>query len=134
MSSYIFLKEVRFFARHGVAPQERTVGNEFTVNLRLKVDVSHATETDDVADTVSYADVYEAMKAEMNLPSRLLEHVCARIVKRLFRDFPPVEEVEIRLSKRNPPMGADVDSAGVEMVCKREGTSREWKDVHVGEF
>ena len=49
-------------------------------------------QTDDVADTVNYADVYEAVKAEMAIPSRLLEHVCGRIMDRLFRDFPQIEE------------------------------------------
>ena len=34
-------------------------------------------------------------------------------------DFPAIEEVEIKLSKRNPPMGADIDAAGVEMFCTR---------------
>lgn len=121
-SSYIFLKDIRFFAYHGVAPQETTIGNEFQVSLRLKTDLSRAAETDEVTDTVSYADVYEAVKAEMQIPSKLLEHVCGRIVKRLFREFPAIEEVEIKLSKRNPPMGADIDCAGVEMHCtKNEG-------------
>ena len=124
-NSYIFLKEICFFAYHGVAPQETTVGNEFIVSLRLKVDICRAAETDEVADTVSYADVYEAVKAEMNIPSRLLEHVCGRIVKRIFHDFPTIEEVEIKLSKRNPPMGADIACAGVEMHCKKnEGCPR----------
>ena len=56
----------------------------------------------------------------MGIPSKLLEHVCGRIVERLFRDFPAIEEVEIKLSKRNPPMGADIDAAGVEMFCTKE--------------
>lgn len=118
-NSYIFLKDIRFFAYHGVAPQETTIGNEFRVSLRLKTDISRAAESDEVADTVSYADVYEAVKAEMDIPSKLLEHVCGRITKRLFREFPTVEEVEIKLSKRNPPMGADIDCAGVEMHCTK---------------
>ena len=36
------------------------------------------------------------------------------------RDFPKISEIEIKLSKRNPPMGADIDSAGVEMHCTRD--------------
>jgi dihydroneopterin aldolase len=56
----------------------------------------------------------------MDIPSKLLEHACGRIVKRLFRDFPKIREIEIKLSKRNPPMGADIDSAGVEMHCTRD--------------
>lgn len=70
--------------------------------------------------SVSYADIYAALKEEMELPSKLLEHVCGRIVKRLFRDFRKIREIEIKLAKRNPPMGADIDSAGVEMHCTRD--------------
>ena len=58
MTSYIFLDTLRFFAHHGVGEQETVVGNEFTVSLRLQVDIRRAAETDDVADTVSYADVH----------------------------------------------------------------------------
>lgn len=121
MNSYIFLDNVRFFAYHGVGEQEREVGNEFIISLRLKVDITLAAETDNVAHTVSYADVYESVKAEMEIPSALLEHVCGRIVKRLFRTFPAIEGIELKLSKRNPPMGADVDAAGVEVHCERQG-------------
>ena len=110
---------VRFFAYHGVGQQEREVGNEFVINLKLKVDIARAAETDDVTHTVSYADVYENVKAEMEIPSKLLEHVCGRIIKRLFRTFPTVKAIELKLAKRNPPMGADLDAAGVEVQCER---------------
>ena len=117
---YIFLENVRFYSYHGVAPQETAIGNEFIINLRLKTDFGKATETDEVEDTVSYADIHAALKEELDNPSKLLEHACGRIVKRLFRDFPKISEIEIKLSKRNPPMGADIDSAGVEMHCTRD--------------
>ena len=116
-NSYILLKDICCFAYHGVAPQENIIGNEYLINLRLKVDISQAIQTDNVSDTVSYAD--EAVKAEMSVSSKLLEHVCGRIAQRLLAEFPAIEEIELRLSKRNPPMGADIDSAGVELHCSR---------------
>lgn len=118
-SSFIFLENVHFYAYHGVAPQETIVGNEFIVSVRLKVNFALAAETDEVTDTVSYADVYQILKAEMDLPSKLVEHVCGRMVRRLFQEYPEIEEIEIKLAKRNPPMGADIASAGVEMHCKK---------------
>ncbi len=90
MTSYILLENIRFFAYHGVAPQETTVGNEFVVSLRLKTDIARAMESDDVADTVNYAEIHQAVKEEMDIPSKLLEHVAGRIVRRLFNDFPPI--------------------------------------------
>ena len=123
-ASYIHLENILFFAHHGVATQETIVGNEFYINLRLKVDFAHAITTDAVEDTVSYADVYTLLKEEMGIPSKLLEHVCGRIAERLFRDFPAIEEVEIKLSKRNPPMGADIDAgSGEEYPRLRGGVS-----------
>lgn len=118
MSSYILLDNLRIFAHHGVGKQETIVGNEFTISLRLKVDFRRAMQTDDVLQTVSYADVYEAVKAEMEIPSQLLEHAGGRIMNRLFHDFPQIEEIELKLMKRNPPMGADIKAAGIE-ICQR---------------
>lgn len=119
ISSYIFLKDIRCYAYHGVAPQENLIGNEYLINLRLKIDISKASATDEVTDTVNYAEVYEVVKEEMLISSKLLEHVCRRIIRNLFIRFSMIEEIEIKLSKRNPPMGADIDAAGVEMYCSR---------------
>ena len=118
-ASYIFLNEIRYFAYHGVALQENLVGNEYSIHLKLKVNITQAAETDDVADTVNYAEVYEAVKTEMDIPSKLLEHVCRRITQSLFTKFTSIEEIEIKLSKRNPPMGADIEAAGIELHCSR---------------
>ncbi len=120
MTSYILLENIRFFAYHGVAPQETTVGNEFVVSLRLKTDIARAMESDDVADTVNYAEIHQAVKEEMDILSKLLEHVAGRIVRRLFNDFPTIERIDLKLSKRNPPMGADIETAGVEVHIERQ--------------
>lgn len=120
MTSYILLENIRFFAYHGVAPQETTVGNEFVVSLRLKTDIARAMESDDVADTVNYAEIHQAVKEEMDIPSKLLEHVAGRIIRRLFNDFTTIERIDLKLSKRNPPMGADIETAGVEVHIERQ--------------
>lgn len=120
METYVCLDDLHFFAYHGVAPQETVVGNEYALSLRLKTDITRAMATDDVADTLNYAEIYQAIKEEMEIPSKLLEHVGGRIVRRLFHDFPVLEYIDLKLSKRNPPMGADIASAGVEIHCGRE--------------
>ena len=116
---YIHLKGLKLFAFHGVLPQENKVGAEYTLNLRLKTDFSRASQTDDLNYTINYAEVFEAVKEEMKIPSQLLEHVIQRIAGRLFHDFPQITEIKIALFKQNPPMGADIDCAGVEMHCVR---------------
>ncbi len=121
--SYILLKEVRFYAYHGVMPQERKVGGDFTVSLRVGVDLTRPVASDDVADTVNYATLYEVVKREMAIPSQLLEHVAGRIGQAVFETFPQVLSIDLTLMKLNPPMGADSEGAGVELHLMNEKTA-----------
>jgi dihydroneopterin aldolase len=114
-NTYIILKEVRFHAFHGVMPQERKVGADFAVSLKVGVDLSRPVVSDEVADTLNYATLYEVVKREMETPSRLLEHVAGRIGQAVFNHFPQVTTAEVVLTKLNPPMGADSEGAGVEL-------------------
>ena len=120
MESTILLNNVRFHAFHGVMPQERSVGADFTLSLRLEADVWNAVWTDELNHTISYAEVYEAVADEMRTPSALLEHVAGRIVRRLFTTFPILHAISIRLLKDNPPVGAQCDGMGVELTVSRE--------------
>lgn len=111
--SYICLHEVRFYAFHGVMPQERSVGGEFLVSVKVGYPLEKAMSSDDVADTLNYAELYELVKKEMMLPSSLLEHVMGRIVEAIEKAFPKVTSVEVKIKKVNPPMGSDSNGAEV---------------------
>ena len=114
-SSYISLRNVRFHAFHGVMPQERKVGADFLVNLRVGYPLEQAMQSDEVSDTLNYAALYEVVKTEMMQPSNLLEHVAGRIADAIVKRFPQVTSIDLELTKQNPPMGADCDGAGVEI-------------------
>lgn len=111
---YIRMEGMKFYAFHGVLPQENLVGANYYIDLRLKTDFSRAAETDELEGTVNYADIHAAIKEEMQITSQLLEHVCQRIASRLFQDFPTIETIDISLFKENPPMGACAQRIGVE--------------------
>ena len=111
--SYICLHEVRFYAFHGVMPQERSVGGEFLVSVKVGYPLEKAMISDDVADTLNYAALYELVKKEMIQPSSLLEHVMGRIVEAIEKAFPEVTSVEVKIKKVNPPMGSDSNGAEV---------------------
>ena len=119
-SSYVFLKNVRFRAFHGVLPQERLVGGDFLLNLRVGYPIEKAMESDEVDDTLNYATLFDLVRQEMNKPSQLLEHVAGRIVKTIMEVFPDVTSVDLELTKQNPPMGADSDGAGVVLRVKNK--------------
>ena len=118
-SSFVFLKNVRFYAFHGVMPQERQVGGEFLLSLKVGYPLDKAMESDDVKDTLNYATLFELAKREMDIPSQLLEHVAGRIVKAITTAFPEVTSIDLELTKLNPPMDADCEGAGVVVKVKR---------------
>ena len=115
VTSSIFISGLRLYAFHGVLEQERRVGGEYSVDLRVHYYINKAMESDRVEDTVNYASLCDIVKQEMAQPSALLEHVAGRIAKAVFRAYPSVEGVHLKLTKLNPPMGADCDGAGVEI-------------------
>ena len=117
--SSIQLHDMRFYAYHGVMEQEHRVGGQYLVTLCVKSDLSRAVVSDSVADTVNYAVLYEVVAREMAQPSQLLEHVAGRVAQRVLDDFPQVEQLSIRITKCNPPMGADCQGASVTLEVGR---------------
>ncbi len=117
--SSILLDNVRFHAYHGVLPQERTVGNDYLLNVEMVCDITEAVESDILSGTVNYAEAYEVIKREMLIPSNLLEHVAGRIAKALFTSFPSITEVHLTIAKLNPPFGIDGDGAKVKVHFTR---------------
>lgn len=114
-SMNIILDGMKFYSFHGVMPQENTVGAEYKVSLDIETDFSIAAETDSLEGTINYAEIYEAVKHEMSIPSKLLEHLAYRISKRLFNDFPAIKSIGISIFKENPPMGADCKDVGIKV-------------------
>lgn len=118
--STIELCGLNFFARHGVLPEERLQGNTFTVDLTLEADISHAIATDELGGTINYAEAYEVVKREMEIPSLLLEHVCGRICAALFNRFATLQRVQVRVAKHNPPIeSAGTCQSAVKLIARR---------------
>ena len=112
----VFLRDVRLYAFHGVLQQERRVGGWFVVSLRVHYNnIVRACETDCVDDTLNYAVLLDIVRREMQQPSSLLEHVAGRMAQRVFDRFPDVDAVDVTVTKENPPMGGNMQGAGVEL-------------------
>ena len=100
----IELEGMEFKAYHGCLEQEKIRGNSFTVDFRGELDLSAAAESDNLNDTLNYADIYEIIADEMSIPSELLENVAGRIVKAIEKRFPELSSFSVRVSKKKPPV------------------------------
>ena len=115
LKSFIHLKDIRLKGYHGVLPQEKVVGNDYIINLSIAIDLSKAIESDNLNDTISYAEVFDIVQNTMQIKCDLIEKVAGNIAKELFKAFENINELKISITKQNPPMGADCSGASVEL-------------------
>ncbi len=106
----IALEGMEFFAYHGYYEEERKMGNKYEVNVFVETSFDGAAEEDRLTGTVNYEELYRIVKEEMNIPSKMLEHVGNRIIEHVFATFSQVQNAKVQISKFNPP---------VRGVCQR---------------
>ena len=120
MRGTVFIEGMRFHACHGVGRQERRTGHTFVVSVSVECDVTGAAERDDIAGTVSYADLYAVVAREMSIASCLVEHVAWRIAGAVFAVAPSACVVTVQITKENPPVGGQCAGAGVRIAVTRD--------------
>jgi len=109
----IELNKMIIHAYHGVMEQERIVGNNYRIDIKISLDLSKAIESDHLDDTINYADIFSLVSEEMKIPSHLLEHVAGRIIRKIKQKYPSIAKVKIRLAKIHPPITGELHEAAV---------------------
>lgn len=113
--SLIKLEGMEFFAYHGCFEEEQIIGTKFRIDLNIEANVDEAAETDDLSKTINYLSVYQMVKKQMEIKSRLLENVGKRILDELYNQFQGVIKAEVKVSKLNPPLGGKLDSVSLTL-------------------
>ena len=117
--SKIILENMEFHAFHGCLEFEQQLGNTFLVSLSMEINTEKAGKTDNLEDTLNYQLIYDVVKEQMEIQSKLIEHVGQRILDSIFEQFPQIEELNVKLSKLNPPLGGKVERVTIELIRKR---------------
>ncbi len=118
--STISIEGMTFHAFHGCLPEEMVTGNTFIVDVYLDTDTTKAEKSDDLNDTVNYSTVYETVKNEMIINSKLLEHVGRRILNAVKAEFPEIESAKVKVAKMNPPINGQVERVSVSLKLLRD--------------
>lgn len=106
---------MEFYAYHGCLEHEKKIGGRFLLSVSFELDTDAAAESDDLADTLNYQEVYDMVRREMEQSSHLIEHLAARILRSLSESFPQMKELSIKLSKLNPPLGGKTAAVSIEI-------------------
>ena len=113
--SKITIENMEFYAYHGHFEEEQKIGTWFSLDLTMDVDTSKAELSDELEDTVDYSAVYQVVKEQMMIPSKLLEHVGRRILDAVKERFPDVADAQLKIRKMNPPLGGKMLFVSLEL-------------------
>ena len=120
MNDRIFIKGLSLHAFHGVMAYEAKVGQTFTIDLDLDIDLSDAARSDKVNDTVSYAHVATcASEAFCSQRFRLIEAAASRVADAILASFPRVRSVAVTIHKPHAPIAATFNDVGVTLLRAR---------------
>ena len=76
----------------------------------VETNTDEAEKNDNLKSTVDYVNIYNAIKTEMDKPSKLLESVVERIVASIKKINSNISVVDVSIKKLAPPIGGNVDS------------------------
>lgn len=116
----MLLKGIVFYGYHGVFPEENRLGQKYIVDLDLRLDLRRASETDDVNDTVNYAEIHALVKGIVEgQPSKLIETLAEKIASAVLGTYTSIIEAAVSVTKPNPPFNIIFDGVTVEVRRKR---------------
>jgi dihydroneopterin aldolase len=114
------LARMVFYGYHGAYPEENRLGQQFVVDLDLRLDLAPAGRSDDLAKTVNYADVYALVKRIVQGPPvKLIETLAENIATAVLGSYTNINEATVSVTKPHPPFDAAFDGVTVELRRRR---------------
>ena len=112
----IHLRNMQFYAYHGVNPEEKTQGQRFEVDVALQVDTRLAGLSDDLRQTINYAQVYKVVKRVVEEERfDLIEALAETLAAQIGRRFAP-DSVRVCVRKPHVPLkGSVLDYVAVDI-------------------
>ena len=111
----IAVEGLQFYSHHGYHKEEQVLGGKYSVDIYMNINFDEAAVSDDLKKTVNYEEIYRMAKAEMEIHSRLIEHVCKRILDKVRVKYSSLVYLKVRVSKHNPPLKGQVERVYVEL-------------------
>jgi dihydroneopterin aldolase len=122
MTDQVYVSGLALHAYHGVMQHEAKVGQTFSLDLVLDLDLAEASRTDKLAHTVGYDQVVDvASKAFCGRRYRLVEAAAGAVADAVLGRFPQVEAVRVTIHKPHAPIAATFADVGVSILRVRNG-------------
>ena len=114
----IYLQDLQFNSFHGLFVEEKILGNQFIVNATVKY-LPKTAVIIDIDDTINYQNIFDIIEKRMLIATELLETLSMNIANDVLNNFLAVQEVEICIVKKNPPIKNFIGNVAVSFCLKR---------------
>lgn len=114
----IHLQNLQFFAHHGVHQEEKILGNWFTLNVWVDIEIPSPPKIN-LGDTVDYSQIFKIVQQQMQQPTELLENLVKEMATNILAQFLSIQKVQISIYKQNPPIQNFVGNVGVSYMLNR---------------
>ena len=117
MSDQIRVTGIKAFGYHGVLPHEATEGQDFIVDLLITLDLRAASLSDDLNETINYADL--AQIAHDNIVGervQLIERLAGRIAEEISSAYSQIASVSVTVHKPHAPVTVDFENISVTIT------------------
>jgi 7,8-dihydroneopterin aldolase/epimerase/oxygenase len=107
-------------ARHGVLPEERTLGQRFFLDMVVTAEIGDALASDKIDDSVNYSALIEAASLTFtDTAFNLIEAAAAAVADDLLKLFPKVAAVQVTVHKPAAPVKAFVADISATVERRR---------------
>ena len=113
----VHLKDLHFFAHHGIYDGEPQVGGEFEVQLHVKYEEKKL-KLNDLKNVLNYVELYHIVKKRMAMPTPMLEELAESIIRKIRHEYSYVREVSISIFKLHPPIENFQGKVGITLQKK----------------
>ena len=121
MKTKLFISSLEVFANHGLFEEENKLGQKFIFDIECQVNYQKALFSDEMADSISYADIADVIyKTSIENTFNLLERLAGEVVKNIFNTFPEVKEIKLAINKPAAPIKYHFKECGVKLLITRK--------------
>ena len=115
----IQLRGLRLACICGALPEEQDRRQPYEFDVDIVADVTPATRSDDLDDTIDYGAVLDRIEAvTANESFQLFERMAARVAESILEDD-RIGAVTIEVRKLRPPVPQDLASSGIRLTVER---------------
>ena len=116
----MYIRDLEFFAFHGLFEPEKQLGQKFIISLELDLDLKTSGKTNDLTKSVHYGELCDKLEKEFTKESYdLIETAALKLADFILNEYKLIQGVKVFLKKPWAPVKKHLDTVEIMVERKR---------------